>query len=206
MASFFYALQKSASDEFLYARTPLSTIHEVVDEDTQEAQPMDDETFSKRHELYELKERYATLFKKLEKEKKEKLKLQQLSTNTESEAATSPSLASTLNSKNLESLCLEEFKQLVAKLEQERDKRMIGGTSSGCQFLSASMPGSVLSAHLNVNGRQTHAKMSKSANGFDENNNNTLVEGSVAYVAPTHENLHCKSKLGLWMICGTVMS
>jgi hypothetical protein len=103
---------------------------------------LDDATFRKRHELHELKERYHTLFKKLEKEKKDKLKLKQqdgAQLNDENNNSTGN------KDKNLDDLCLEEFKKLVQKLEAEQNKRSQHHQNG---LLSTSLPASLLSAHL----------------------------------------------------------
>jgi hypothetical protein len=126
---------------------------------------LDDEEFTKRHEFYELKERYATLYKKLEREKQEKGKLQQHSTNLIE--------ANKPTSKNAD---LEQFKKLVLLLESDkRDKRLLHQVSQ----LSASLPSSVLSLYLNGKNRSknttTVSKKTKgpsSSGTRDENNNN----------------------------------
>ena len=90
------------------------------------------ETYVDRHELYELKERYATLYKKLEKESKEKLKLQQHSANSSDQKKPD----------------LEQFRTLVLALES--DKRMLHHV---CQ-LSASLPASLLAKYMDGAGAE----------------------------------------------------
>jgi hypothetical protein len=67
-----------------------------------------DDYFIKLHELPELKERYYTIFKKLEKEKKALLNKQD---------------HQLIPTSKLEDLCLEEFKLLVNKLENEHKRK-----------------------------------------------------------------------------------
>jgi hypothetical protein len=134
---------------------------------------LDDEEFVKRHEFYELKERYSTLYKKLEREKQEKGKLQQHSTNLieNSSNNNNNNEANKPSSKNTD---LEQFKKLVHLLESDKvDKRLLHQVSQ----LSASLPASVLSLYLNGNNRSMNATtVSKKTKGGssgtrDENNN-----------------------------------
>ncbi len=69
---------------------------------------LNDDYFIKLHELPELKERYYTIFKKLEKEKKALLNKQD---------------HQLIPTSKLEDLCLEEFKSLVNKLENEHKRK-----------------------------------------------------------------------------------
>ena len=80
----------------------------------------DDDYFIKLHELPELKERYYTIFKKLEKEKKaflNKIKQKDCIHTAEDQQL--------IPTSKLEDLCLEEFKLLVNKLENEHKKKKL---------------------------------------------------------------------------------
>ena len=88
--------------------------------DDAEVEDLSDDGFMKRHEVHELKERYYTIFKKLEKEEKKKLKQQQQQQLINAQPLTPPP---TIKSK-LEDLCLDEFKILVNKLETEHKRKL----------------------------------------------------------------------------------
>ena len=147
---------------------------------------LNEEEFVKRHEIYELKERYATLYKKLEKEKQEKSKLQQHSTNLiENVSHTNNNNNDEINKSN-KSPDLEQFKKLVHIIESnEMDKRALQQVSQ----LSTSLPASVLSLYMNGNNSKkkkattmtmtkTSAKSWKKSKqtSFRDENNNFLYE------------------------------
>ena len=145
---------------------------------------LNEEEFVKRHELYELKERYATLYKKLEKEKQEKSKLQQHSTNSienVSHTNNNNNNNDEINKSN-KNPDLEQFMKLVHIIESnEMDKRALQQVSQ----LSASLPASVLSLYMNGNSSKKKKattmtmtktlakgwKKSKKTSFRDENNN-----------------------------------
>ena len=103
-----------------------------------ENEDLSDESFLRRHELHEFKERYYTIFKKLEKEKKALLKQQRKDVV---KLMPTPTIRS-----KLEDLCLEEFKSLVNKLEAEH-KRKTNGQFNNIQLISNNS--SYLNSYLN---------------------------------------------------------
>jgi hypothetical protein len=112
--------------------------NEQVPNDLDKIEDLTDDYYRKLHELNELKERYYTVFKKLEKEKIKK-------------QANDPALqdASTSARERLSSLCLDEFKNLVNKLENEHNRRKLNGQYKHFnnfinQSLSASTSNSLL--------------------------------------------------------------
>ncbi len=163
------------------------TTLEDIEIDT-DVECLNEEEFVKRHEIYELKERYATLYKKLEKEKQEKIKLQQHSTNlieNVSNTNNNNNNSDEINKSN-KNPDLEQFKKLVHIIESnEMDKRALQQVSQ----LSASLPASILSLYMNGNSSKkkkavtmtmtkTSAKSWKKSKqtSFRDENNNFLYE------------------------------
>jgi hypothetical protein len=102
---------------------------QVLLDDSDGIEELGDDYYRKLHEFNELKERYYTVFKKLEKEKiKQQQRREQQQQQQQQQGSNDPALHETNTTaarERLSNLCLDEFKNLVNKLENEHNKRRI---------------------------------------------------------------------------------